>query len=116
MLRLLFDENFDHRILRGLRLRIQDLDFLAVQEMELKGQSDQRILAWAAQNQRILVTHDVNTIPQYMYQRIRKGGQVTGVIIVPDDLAVGIAIEELAFLIECCEAGELAQKVIYLPL
>ncbi len=40
MLRLLIDENFDHRILRGVKLRLPQLDYLAVQETELKGIKD----------------------------------------------------------------------------
>jgi len=40
MLRLLIDENFDHRILRGVKLRLPQLDNLAVQETELKGIKD----------------------------------------------------------------------------
>ena len=31
MLRLLIDENFDQRILRGLRLRFQQLDYVLAQ-------------------------------------------------------------------------------------
>jgi hypothetical protein len=35
--RLLFDENFNHRIVHGLQLRLPDLDFIIAQEIELKG-------------------------------------------------------------------------------
>lgn len=48
MLRLLIDENFDHRILRGLRLQIPGLDYVIVQETELRGIKDPLLLAWAA--------------------------------------------------------------------
>jgi len=57
MLRLLIDENFDHRILRGVKLRLPQLDYLAVQDTELKGIKDPPLLAWAAENNRVLVTH-----------------------------------------------------------
>ena len=36
MLRLLIDENFDQRILRGLKLELPDIDYLVVQETEAK--------------------------------------------------------------------------------
>jgi hypothetical protein len=39
-----------------------------------------------------------------------------GVIIIPEDMAIGIAIEELAMLIECCSAEELVNQVKYLPI
>ena len=35
--RLLFDENFNHRIVHGLQLRLAELDFVIAQEIELKG-------------------------------------------------------------------------------
>ena len=63
MLRLLIDENFDQRILRGLRLEVPAIDYIVVQETKLKGLRDPLLLAWAAENQRIIVTHDVNTMP-----------------------------------------------------
>jgi len=116
MLRLLIDENFDQRILRGLRFQLPHLDYLVVQETGLKGLKDPPLLAWAAAHQRILVTHDVNTIPKYAYQRLRAGEPMTGVIIILEDLAIGIAIEELATLIECCEPEELDSQVKYLPI
>ncbi len=71
MLHLLIDENFDQRILRGLRLVVPLLDYIVVQETKLKGLRDPHLLAWAAENQRILVTHDVNTIPRYASERVR---------------------------------------------
>ena len=116
MLRLLIDENFDQRILRGLKLEIPGIDYIVVQETTLKGLRDPLLLAWAAENQRILVTHDVNTMPRYAYERVRAGQPLPGVIVIPEDLAVGKAIEELATLIECCEPEELTSQVKYLPI
>ena len=34
MIRLLIDENFNHRIPRGLKRRLPSLDYLLVQELE----------------------------------------------------------------------------------
>ena len=116
MLRLLIDENFDQRILRGLKLEIPDTDYAVAQEIELGGLPDPLLLAWAAEHQRILVTHDVNTIPKYAYERIRAGQLMPGVFVIPEDLAVGVAIAELARLVECCGSDELANQVKYLPI
>ena len=116
MLRLLIDENFDQRILRGLKLEIPGIDYIVVQETTLKGLRDPLLLAWAAENQRILVTHDVNTMPRYAYERVRASQPMPGVIVIPEDLAVGKVIEELSTLIECCEPEELNSQVKYLPI
>ncbi len=116
MLRILIDENLDQRILRGLRLQLPNLDYVIVQETELQSSGDSALLVWAAEHQRIIVTHDVNTLPTYAYERIRMGEPVAGVIIVPEQLAIGIAIEELAVLIECSELAELVDQVKYVPI
>jgi len=116
MLRLLIDENFDQRILRGLRLEVPNVDYVVVQETKLKGLRDPLLLAWAAENQRIIVTHDVNTMPKYAYERLRAGQPMPGVIVIPEDLAVSKAIEDLATLIECCEPEEMNNQVKYLPI
>jgi hypothetical protein len=116
MLRLAIDENFDQRIVRGLRLRYPTLDFVVVQETELQGAKDPPVLAWAAEQQRIVVTHDLKTMPRHAYDRIEAGEPMPGVIAVPDTLAIGQVIEELATLIECSEQHEWENLVLYLPL
>lgn len=116
MLRILIDENLDQRILRGLRRQLPMLDYEVVQELGLAGTNDESLLAWAAENQRILVTHDVNTVTKHAYDRIGVGEPMTGVIVVPEDLAIGLAIEELMALIECCEMDEMENQVKYIPL
>ena len=116
MLRLLIDENFDQRILRGLRLEIPGIDYIVVQDTKLKGLRDPLLLAWAAENQRIIVTHDVNTMPRHAYDRVRAGQPMPGVIVIPEDFSVGKAIEELATMVECCEPEEMINQVKYLPI
>ena len=62
MLRLLIDENFNHWILRGLKFRLPELDFVLVRQIVLAGFKDHALLRWAAQNGRIILTHDINTM------------------------------------------------------
>src|SRR5258708_1260874 len=116
MLSLLIDENFDHRILRGIKLQLSNLDYIVVQETEAKGFKDPPLLDWAARAVRILVTHDINTIPAYAYERVRAGQPMPGVIIVPEDLAIGIAIDDLIMLVECSTAEEFVNQVKYIPI
>ena len=62
MLRLLADENFNRDIVRDLLLRERDSDILRVQDVGLRGADDPDILAWAADQGRIVLTHDRATI------------------------------------------------------
>ncbi len=116
MVLLLIDENLDQRILRGIIFRIPIIDYCVAQKIELQGSKDPVLLEWAARNQRILVTHDVNTIPGYAYDRVRAELRMPGVIIIPEDLAIGIAIEDLITLLECSNANEFENRILYFPL
>jgi hypothetical protein len=116
MLPLLSDENFNGDIVRGLFLQKPDLDLLRVQDTGLQGADDPSILAWAAQHDRILLTHDRATMPRYAYKRVRSGQWMPGVFILNDRFPVGQAIEELLFIDTHSQQTTWAGMVIYLPL
>ena len=63
MLRLLIDQDLDHVILRGLLLRVPDLDVITAHQVGLSNAPDPEVLAWAAEQERIVVTHDRRTMP-----------------------------------------------------
>ncbi len=67
-MRLLTDENFNGSILRGLMRRLPGLDIVRVQDVGLIHADDPIILEWAANEGRILLTHDVATITVYAYE------------------------------------------------
>ena len=47
-IRLLADENFDHKTLSGLKRREPALDIVAVQDVGLRQADDSQVLEWAA--------------------------------------------------------------------
>jgi len=116
MLRLLFDQDFNHDILRGLFLRLPELDAVTALQTGLDQVPDRVLLDWAANQRRIVVTHDVNTIPDHAYQRIRSGEPVGGVFVVAQDLPIGQAIAELEVLTACSLEGEWDNLIVFVPL
>jgi len=52
--RFIADENFKAAIVRGLLRRQINLDIVRVQDVGLSGADDPRVLAWAAQTERVL--------------------------------------------------------------
>jgi predicted nuclease of predicted toxin-antitoxin system len=116
MLRLLSDENLNGDIVRGLLLRRPALDLRRVQDVGLEAAADPSILEWAATNNRILLTHDRATMPDFAYIRVVAGQPMPGVFVVPDRMAVRQAIEELLLIEDCSEQAEWAGLVVYLPL
>jgi hypothetical protein len=78
--------------------------------------NDPTVLAWAAAEGRVLVTHDVNTIPCYAYERGSRGERMPGVILVPQRSSIARCIEDLLLLAECSEDREWEGRVLFLPL
>ena len=116
MLRLVADENFNNRIVRGLLHRKPDLDIVRIQDIGLSGADDQAVLEWAAQEERVLLTHDVRTITQYAYERVDAGQLMPGVFEVSPDMSIGRAIEDILLLVEYSLDGEWEGQIRYLPL
>jgi Domain of unknown function (DUF5615) len=116
LLRLAADENFNNDIVRGLLRRKPDLDIVRVQDVGLCGADDASILEWAAQEDRVLLTHDVTTLTSFAYDRVRAGLPMPGVFEVSRAVPVGLAIEDILLLIECSVDGEWEGQVRYFPL
>jgi hypothetical protein len=116
MLRLLADENFNGDIVRGLRLRRPEIDLVRAQEVGLRGVDDPAVLAWAAANDRILLTHDQATMPEFACDRLGAGDPLPGVFLLSDRFPIGDAIREILALDEISDHAEWAGRIIYLPL
>jgi predicted nuclease of predicted toxin-antitoxin system len=115
VLKLLADENLDNTIIRGLFRRSPALDIVRVQDVGLSGKDDPTVLEWAAQEGRVLLTHDVTTITRYAYDRVRQGQKMPGVIEISTDAPIGRVIEDVLVLVECSQDEELEGQVQYLP-
>ena len=116
MLQLAADENLNNNIVRGLLRRKADIDIVRIQDVGLSGMDDPTLLEWAAQQGRVLLTHDVSTITKYAYERIEAGLVMPGVFEVSRTAPIGQVIEEILLLIECSLEGEWQDQIIYLPL
>jgi hypothetical protein len=116
MLRLAVDENFDYAIMRGLLRRQPDLDIVSVQDAGLRGADDPDVLAWAAGESRVLLTHDATTITKYAYLRVQSDQSMPGVVEVSLAVPIGRVIEDILLLAACSLDGEWEGQVVYLPL
>jgi predicted nuclease of predicted toxin-antitoxin system len=116
MLRLISDENFSGDVVRGLLLRRPEIDLVRLQDLGLEGADDPTVLDWAAENARILLTHDRSTMPDFAYKRVAAGKPMPGVFVVSDRLPVRQAIDEVLLIDACSEQTEWSGLVLYLPL
>lgn len=113
---LLSDEDFNGRIVRGLLRRLPAIDLVRVQDVGLIEKHDTEVLAWAAQENRLVLTHDFATMIDFAYNRVAEGLPMPGVIAVPQDLAIGEAIDEILLLVECSAENEWENQVVFIPL
>ena len=116
MLKLVSDENFDGAVLRGLYRRRPTLDVVRVQDIGLNATPDPDILAWAAVEDRILLTHDRDTIPFCVYERVKAGQAMPGVFLVNDLMPIGQAIDEILLAVDCLSPEECKNFVRFFPL
>lgn len=71
--RLLADENFNGRVLRALVRQQAGLDVVRAQDVGLGGADDPAVLEWAARADRVVLTHDVQTMTRYAHERVAAG-------------------------------------------
>jgi hypothetical protein len=116
MIKFAVDENFNNDILRGLVRRLPEVDIARVQDVGLGGAEDARVLDWAVAEGRIVLTHDVSTLIGLAYERMKRGHGVPGVIAVPQTIAVGVAVDDLALIVQCTTTKDWQNQVGYLPL
>lgn len=116
MLLLAADEDLDWDIIRGLRRRFSELDFVSVREAELSGADDPTVLEWAARSGRILLSHDVNTMTKHTIHRISSGLKCPGVIFITRGSSAATVIDDLSLLLECCSESDLEQQILFVPL
>jgi hypothetical protein len=116
MLRLAADENSNADIVRGLRRRLPDLDLVRVQDAGLSGADDPAVLEWAAQDGRILLTHDVSTLVSHAFERIASGRPMPGIFAARSSGPIGSTIEDLVLLVDCSIHQEWERQVRFLPL
>jgi hypothetical protein len=116
MLLLISDHNFNDRILRGLRRKVPELDLVRAFDAGLAAAADPALLEWAAAEDRILLTHDVNTVPGFAFDRVRAGLPMPGVFIIPNSMPIGHAIGDLELVVRAQNSDECRNQVMYFPI
>lgn len=109
------DADLNQIIVKATLRREPIIDFQTAQAVKLSGLDDEDVLAIAAEEGRLLVTHDRKTIPRYSAEFIKS--QVSpGVLIVPQKLPVAKVVEDLILVWVASEAEEWINRMHFLPL
>jgi hypothetical protein len=117
MLRLAIDADFNGRAYRALLRELPELDMVRVQDAGLRTAEDADVLAWAAAEDRILLTHDRRTMVGFACERVKAGLPVPGVFVIRDrPNQIGLMVEEILFPVLYSEQDEWKDRVQFLPL
>jgi predicted nuclease of predicted toxin-antitoxin system len=114
-MRFAADENFNGKVLDKLVERLPGLDMVRVQDTALYGATDAAILQWAAIENRVLITHDVQTLVNDAYERVRTGLPMPGVIRVSNTADMGLVIDDLEVLLGAGQPGDFDSQVKHVP-
>jgi len=116
MLRLASDADVHGAILRGVRRRQPDIDLVRVQDVLPEGTPDREVLAWAAAENRALITNDRDTMVGFAYPRAASGEPVRGLIVTTNAQSIGDAIDDILLVAEYMPEEESRdQVVLFLP-
>jgi hypothetical protein len=109
------DADLNQAIVTGVLRREPTIDFQTAFVAGLEGVKDSGVLAIAARQGRILVSHDRKTMPSEFAEFITNN-QSSGVIIVSRKSAIEVIIEELLLIWAASSAEEWVNRIAKLPL
>lgn len=114
--RFLADEDLRGSIVRAVRRLEPDLEITTVVEQGQCSASDEDVLEYAWENQRLLISHDVNTMKAIAERRIAQGHSIHGLFLVPQSRSTRSVAESLVLIWSASEFEEWRDRIVYLPL
>jgi len=109
------DADLNQIIVSAVLRRVPAIDFRTATTAGLAGLRDQDVVALAARDGRILVTHDQSTMPRHFVEFVRSQ-RSPGLIVVPQDLPIGAVIDDLILMWTATEADEWTDRIAFLPI
>lgn len=109
------DADLNQAIVTGVLRREPEVDFQTAFAAGLEGIKDLEVLAIAAQQERILISHDRRTMPSE-FAKFIISNQSSGIIIVSRKLPIEVVIEELLLIWAVSSTEEWTNRIAKLPL
>ncbi|MGH8475264.1 MAG: DUF5615 family PIN-like protein [Methylococcales bacterium] len=91
------------------------LDFQTAIMAGLPGIDDPEVLAMAARERRVLVTHDRKTLPRHFAEFIA-GATSPGLLVIPQSLSAAAAVDNLILIWSVTKTEEWVNRIGFLPL
>lgn len=109
------DADFNQIIVSAVVRRSPQIDFRTATAAGLAGLPDAEVLTIAAREERVLVTHDRSTMPDYFREFIRSQSS-PGLIVVPQSLSIREVADTLILIWTATAADEWTNRIVYLPI
>jgi hypothetical protein len=116
MVRFLADASLHHAIVAGCIRREPAIDFISAHSAKLEGLSDFDVLAIAAGQGRILVTHDFRTMPRHFAEFLATGATSPGVFLVKQQTPLASVIEDLVLIWVASTPEDWKNRIVVIPL
>ncbi|MBH8577790.1 DUF5615 family PIN-like protein [Nostocaceae cyanobacterium CENA369] len=108
------DADLRQAIVTGTIRRQPEIDFQSAYEALLEGKKDPEVLAIAAQDGRVLVTHDRKTMP-IEFGKFIMSQTSSGVLIISQKMSVSEAIEAIVLVCEASTTEEWVNQIMSIP-
>lgn len=92
------DNDLRSSIRNGVIRREPAIDFQSARTLQLDGVEDTTVLRLAAQQGRILVSHDRNTLPAHFHRFLAEGNRSPGPMLVSQDARLAVVIDSLVLI------------------
>ncbi len=109
------DADLNAEIVTGVLRREPSIDFQTAEEANIRRLLDPEVLAFAAREHRLLVTHDRRTMPRHFAEFLQHHTS-PGVLLIAQSVSVGVAIEALVLVWMASESAEWRNLIVELPL
>jgi hypothetical protein len=114
--RFLADHDLNENIIDGILRREPAIEIIRCRDVGLSDRPDPEILAFAAVQGLLVVSHDLNTMPGFAYERVAGGHSMPGLFMVRQTKPIGPVIEDLVMIWSASEAEDWQDQVRFLPL
>lgn len=114
-LRFQADADLQYTIVKAVRQREPSIDFASALDSGLAGVSDPELLERAAQEDRILVSHDRRTMLTHFRARLESGKSSPGLFVVSQGAPLQPVINAIVLVWAASEPSEWRDQVHHLP-
>jgi predicted nuclease of predicted toxin-antitoxin system len=115
VIKLLADASLREAIVRGVIRVKPSIDFMGANAAKLESVPDSEVLAIAARGERILVTHDLKTMPSH-FGVFLSHSQSPGLFLISQKTSVADAIEALLLVCLASKPEEWVNRICRLPI